>query len=342
MSVLKFYGSRSDINQIISGGIDMPLTAAILKKEKVELHVLLNDTDDLSKINSNPEEPVNIRFMMDQVEIKIPNYFFLEENKKLPLSSRCVIIGENLINSNPIALNMALTTDDDKLLTGRFEKNFIKNNHFSDNWDSIFTHKEIESQDKFLVPKSNSIILNDSYLFIKPERNQNLGIRNLKQSLKVLLPEQSTEEFHITIITADCKWSPVIASEKFNELYDYLKNGFNYPIFLELVIWNPSKATNHKRILVSNYYTLSTDYGFDIFNSENKVNGNNDIVAKRIFHDVNQPGESPYHQSNLRIGLMRKSYNEAKNFCRNFKQETGSIYLNSSGDFDKMNRLFIS
>lgn len=341
MSVLKYYGARGDINQIISGEIDMPLTAAILKKEKVELHVLLNETDDLSKILSNPEEPVNIRFMMDQVEIKIPVYSFIQENKKLSLSSRCVIIGESLSYSNPISINLALTPEGDKLLTGRFEKNFIKNKQISNNWDSIFTHNEIESHFKFLIPKSNAIILNDSYLFSNPERKENLGIRNLKQSLKVLLPEQSTEEFHITIITANCNWSPDIAKGKFNELYDYLKNGFNYPIFLELVIWNPSKSTNHKRMLVSNYYTVSTDYGFDIFNSENKVNGNNDIVAKRIFHDVNQPGESPYHQSNLRIGLMQKSYNEAKNFCRNLKPVTGSIYLNSSGDFDKMNRLFI-
>jgi hypothetical protein len=341
MSVLKFYGSRSDINQIISGEIDMPLTAAILKKEKVELHVLLNEKDDLSKILSNSEEPVNIRFMMDQVEIKIPIYSFIQENIKLPLSSRCVIIGECLSYSNPISMNLKLTNHDDKLLTGRFEKNFIKNNHFSNTWDSIFTQKEIESHVKFLIPKSNAIILNDSYLFSKQERNQNLGIRNLKQSLKVLLPEQSNEEFHITIITADCKWSPVIASEKFNELYDYLKNGFNYPIFLELVIWGESKSTNHKRILVSNYYTVTTDYGFDIFNSENKAHGNNDIVAKRIFHDVNQPGESPYLQSNLRIGLMLNSYKSAKNFCRNFRQGMGCIYLNSSSDFDKMNRLFI-
>lgn len=337
MSVLKFVGARSDINRIISGEIDMPLTAAILKKELVEVHAIINDKDDLKQILKDAEEPLNIKFMMDPNEINKPIYSTKIDEYSKFFKTRSIILGENSKLESSISLNYSLTRKGELELSGRFEKNFKKNETITENWMSIFAQNQIESNSKFLIPKSNSIVLNDSYLFSKSGGNP--GFFNLTQLFKAIMPKASSEEFQITIITADCDWSPTVASGKFDKLLAFLNAEFEYSIFLELVIWGRSKSENHKRILVSNYYSVIADCGFDLFNTENKTSNTNDVVVKRIFHDVNQPGDSPYHQSNFRLDLMRKTYNAAKDFCRNTHPLTGCIYLNN-GDFENQNRLF--
>jgi hypothetical protein len=340
MSVVKYFASKTDINRIISKKISMPVTDSILKKEKVEVYAIIDENDDLNKIIEDLEEPLNVRFMMDPVESKKPFYTTLEKANHIRSAERKVILGDFPTLESECSLKYLPTQESEKILMGKFEKSIKKNDVIHDNWLSFVTHIDKDQETKFLLPNSNAIIINDSYLFNKTDVKDSLGLINLKNILKNILPKNSKEEFHITIITSDCKWIPSSAREKINELDEFLKNEFNYSFFIELIIWGQSKSDNHKRILISNFYSIVTDYGFDIFNSSNRVVGTNDIVIKRIFHDVDQPGESAYGQSNFRLEILRKTYNDAKNYCRKITSSVGKIYLNNLDDFEKENRLF--
>jgi hypothetical protein len=337
MALLKFVGLRDDINRIITGDINLPITKAILNKELVEVHAIVTGNDDLLQISNDLNDPLNIRFKMDSTEIKMPRYIDIDECEKLTKSPRSIFLGDLNLKKDSADLHYTVTEEAEKVVTGKYEKNILKNEKGTSSWISMFTQNEIDNQVRFHLPKSNSIVLNDSHLFNKSDGNP--GILNLKELFKVIMPEKSNEEFQITIITASCNWIPSIARDRMNLLLNFLKSVFDYPIFIELVIWGKSKTDNHKRILVSNYYTVVSDYGFDVFNSAGMSSGTNDILVRRIFHDVNQPGESPYHQSNFRLNLMRNTYFAAKEFCRNFNPVTGSIYLNT-GDYEMQNRLF--
>jgi hypothetical protein len=338
MSILKFVGRRDDINRIILGGVELPVTSSILKKELIKVSAIVNDTDDLDQIINNPEEPLNILFRMHSINGVNPQYIKDEYVNEIEINDRGVVlgIGNHANVKGKISLNYDCSRHGELELTGRFERNFKKNDIVENAWLSIFTHNSDDRNVKFLVPKSNSIILNDSYLFSK--ENGKLGMFNVKQLLRAIMPAECLDEFQITIITAVCYWSPKVAEQKFNELLGFLKSEFNYSVFLELIIWGASKSNNHKRMLISNYYTVVADCGFDLFNEKNMTTNTNDVVVKRFFHDVDQPGDSPYHQSNFRLELMRKTFNEAKEFCRNINPQIGCIYLNN-GDFEKQNRL---
>jgi hypothetical protein len=338
MSLLKFVGNRDDINKIILGGVDLPLTSSILKKELIKVSAIVNDTDDLDQILNNPEEPLNILYRMHPINGLNPQYIKDERINEIQINTRGVILGEQINVKGKITLNYDCSRHGELELSGRFERNFKKNDVVENAWSSIFTHNLDDRNVKFLVPKSNSIILNDSYLFGKT--NEKLGMFNVKRLLRAIMPDECLDEFQITIITADCHWSPNFAEQKFNELLDFLNSEFNYSVFLELVIWGASKSINHKRMLISNYYTVVADCGFGLFNEKNMTTNTNDVVVKRIFHDADQPGDSPYQQSNFRLELMRKTYYAAKEFCRNTSPSVGCIFLNS-GDFEKRNRLFI-
>jgi len=337
MSLLKFVGKRDDINRIILGGVDLPVTSSILKKELIQVSAIVNEIDDLDQITNNPEEPLNILFRMHPINGVNPQYIKDEHVNEIEINARGVVLGDHANVKGKISLNYDCSRHGELELSGRFERSFKRNDVVEKAWSSIFTHNLDDRNVMFLVPKSNSIILNDSYLFSKV--NGKLGMFNVKQLLRAIMPDESLDEFQITIITAVCDWSPKVAEQKLNELLDFIKSEFGYSVFFELVIWGASKSNNHKRILISNYYTVVADCGFDLFNEKNMITNTNDVAVKRIFHDVNQPGDSPYCQSNFRLELMRKTFNEAKEFCRNTNPEIGCIYLNN-GDFEKRNRLF--
>ena len=341
MSELKVHVLNNDISRLLIQEISMPNMTKLLVKEPVKVNSYVSSQDDLELIKKNPEEPLNIRFKMDQVEVKIPNYSLLENINIFDESARSILLSSTLESNNEICVKIPLEVKFDNEFSGKFEKNFIDGKEYIGNWSSIFTRNEIEKDKKFLLPKSNAIIINDSYLFSQVSNQINLGVLNLINCLKILLPKDSKEEFHLLIITSTNKWSPNSAKLKFEEVLKTLNNEFSYPIFFELVIWETKGPNNHKRILISNYYTAITDYGFHIFNSNNQAVGNNDILVRRIFHDVQQPGDSPYEQSLIRMDLLKKTYKSAKEYCSKAPMVAGRMYLSNSNNMNKTNRLLI-
>jgi hypothetical protein len=340
MSTLYLHGSKDDINRIISGEVRMPNFATIIAKENIKVNAYVENDEDLLRAINNPLEPLNILFQNNPVGVRNPNYKLIKYFDSNDINCRSVTIGKKFYYNNPVNVNVEVSIQDDDVFSGRFEKNFAKHSQIDENWNFIFTKIETLKSSKFYLPKSNALIVNDSYIFDRIESGKNLGLFNLVNLFNTILPENSSEEFHILIITAVCKWDPLTAQKNYDFMLKELKTKFNYPIFLELVIWENSKSDNHKRLLISNYYTLSADYGFNIFNFQNKVVGTNDISVKNIFHDVNQPGDSPYEQSNFRLKSLFKTYKSAKEWCINVGPQFGKIYLSNSKEILKTNRLF--
>jgi len=340
MPILDFYGLKKDINKVISEDIRLPNIAAILKKEKIKVCAYVDNQEEEAIAQANPEEPLNIRFRMDPTEQKRPTFMKKNLNESIFNSFRCLEIGSQIVNLNGIQLNLGLTLEYDEILYGCFEKNFKKNKQYPGGWSSLFTHNEKEQDKKFWMPKSNSIVINDNYIFNQISRKRNnLGLLNLTKIFEVIMPETSSDEFHITIITSAANWMPDDAKRNFESISSALENKFKYPIFIELVIWGRSLTENHKRMLISNYFIATTDKGFDLFNEDNSAYDTNDILIRRIFHDVRQPGESPYQQSLVRLELLSKIYNEAKAYCLRVTQTKGMIYLSNNIDKNKSNRL---
>ncbi len=341
MSILHLHGSKDDINRIISGEVQMPNFATIITKEKIKVNAYVETNEDIVRSINNPDEPLNIIFQNDPVDVKLPNYKLINDFDSNDINCRSVTIGKKFYNNNPVNVNIEASNQDDDIFSGRFEKNFAKHSQIDENWNSIFTRFETLKFSKFYLPKSNALVVNDSYIFDRIESGKNLGLLNLVNLFNTILPENSSEEFHILIITAVCKWDPLTAQKNFDFILKELKAKFNYPIFLELVIWENSKSDNHKRILVSNYYTITADYGLNFFNFQNKVVGTNDITVKNIFHDVAQPGDSPYEQSIFRLQTLHKTYKSAKEWCSKSSPMLGRMYLSNGVNKVNLNRLFI-
>ncbi len=337
MAILDFHAKRDEINQILLSEISMPNFKSILNDQvRVFAHVIENE--DLEKVKSDPDEPLNIRFRMDQTDIKIPVYIADNFETSIKNPVRMFQFSDETSENDSNGIKAKFSSENDALLSGRFEFTFIKKN--DGNWNSLFTHNEKEANSKFLVPKSNSIIINDNYLFNNISKTKNnLGILNVEKLLLAIMPVDCPIEFQISIFTSDAKWDLNSSKKHFNYLLNKLKQTFNYPIFLELIIWD--SVENHKRMLISNYFVATADKGFDIFDENDKVNDTNDILIRRLFHDVRQPGESPYLQSVKRLNILRKTYTDARMYCSNAQQMKGKIYLSSDLESNTKNRLLI-
>lgn len=337
MAFLDFHASRKQLNQLLSREIDMPNMNSILD-EQVQVFVHEVGKKEFEKILSDPDEPLNIRFRMDQTNEKIPIY--VNDNCKKPLDNP--VRRFQFSDQNTSHKINGIITDflpiNDEILNGRFEHTFIKKSE--GNWEQIFTYQENESSKKFLLPTSNAIVINDNYLFNKINQFKvNVGVSNLEKLLLTIMPEECPIEFQIAIFTSDVKWDLVSAKKHMDYLIESLKKKFTYPIFIELIIWDSGE--NHKRTLISNYYIATTDKGFDLFDENDKATDTNDILIRRLFHDVRQPGETPYLQSIKRLSLLKTTYSNTRNFCSNIQPCVGKIYLSSEPHSFKTNRLLI-
>jgi hypothetical protein len=335
MAILDFHATRNEINQILLSEINMPNFKSILN-DQVRVFVHSVDNNDFEKIKSDPDEPMNIRFRMDQTDVKIP--IFVNDNCDNPVMNpvRRFQFSDKKTENDSNGIQAEFSIENNDILSGRFEYTFMKKN--DGNWNSMFTKDEQEVNSKFLIPNSNSIIINDNYLFNNVSKTKNnLGIINVEKMLLAIMPLDCSIEYQISIFTSEAKWDLYTAKKHFEYLLNSLKNKFTYPIFFELIIWE--SAENHKRMLISNYFIATTDKGFDLFDENDKATDTNDILIRRLFHDVSQPGESPYMQSLKRLNLLRKTYNDARNYCLRAQQMKGKIYLSSDAEGITKNRL---
>jgi hypothetical protein len=222
--------------------------------------------------------------------------FFLNENadkiQELQNLYGILVVNKNDIRDNILQLKHFREFDKNQQITGT-----------SNGWKNTLSN--------LLFPPSNSIVLSDNYLFSRKENGDLIGESNLVNLINVLLPPTLSVEFHILIISSH----PKISSEECNRLLGRIKANIlrlrDYSIVLEFVF----SDTIHKRILMSNYYNIKCDKGFEMFKISNNqiVLDPNDIDVYSVLHDpTNSTGDSAYKSTTKKLKDIKAISNELR------------------------------
>lgn len=233
----------------------------------------------------------------------------------------------------------------ERIFEGAFYKRFKKGEEVEGAFRShIDIYPSGESSDKMNLPCSNSLVISDPYIFSNSQKVgselKNIGFENLKLLLNALLPGSLNVPFDLTIVTDDCKWSSSIASEKIEELSDYIKSIRSYPTNIELIIYG-MKDKIHGRYVISNYYKITLDKGIKHFNIEDQktVRETNDIRIEKNFNNVASPGETPYESAQEILDEVKDICRDAYQYTKNSRGTLGKIAVNSEGTSGVLNRL---
>ena len=200
---------------------------------------------------------------------------------------------------------------DDGILKGTFYKNLQENEIIDLNgkngWLSLLN---------IPLPPMNSLIVSDPYLFANEDGKR--GVANLMQFLEAILPNKLEADFHVLLLTPehkdkDLRWCEQIIQE-IRTVLDAFKNP--YPIVFELVF----AETFHKRIAISNYFSLTMDKGFGVFKTKDlkTVQEDNEMLIHRIFHRVLlSEGQTEFKRADLNLKSINKVYKTVKEYISN-------------------------
>jgi len=241
-----------------------------------------------------------------------PSYIYFNENFNLNYKGY-LLVNDNL--ENPFQLSYAKS----------LEKNSEVNFQSYKGWKALFFNK--------ILP-SNSLIINDSYVFDDKENRTSIGSKNLTELINAILPNELNIPYHILINTS-------LSKNKTNSFYDEFIPQLiddiialrSYDIIVEIVIGEGF----HKRKLFTNFLNVTTDKGFKIFDKRipSKVLDHNDIIIETMFtrNDPTQ-GDTQYDEMKIRLKELQKliknaldwinsgTYNKTRSFYySNLKQE---------------------
>lgn len=249
-----------------------------------------------------------------------PSYILFDE----AFSDRnkgCLIIDKKTLE-NPFQLNYAKT----------LAKNSSVEFHLLKGWKFLLDSK---------VTDSNTIILNDSYLFDDKENQSRIGSKNILDLLDAMLPEQLDVPYHILINTTTSKNKTNTFYDSFiPDLIKEIASLRYYEMVIEIIIGEGF----HKRKLYTNFLNITTDKGFKIFDKkdESKVLDHNDITIETMF-TRNDPaqGDSQFDEMKIRLTELRKlvknsldwikseSYNNTRSFYYSNINQEGKIEINN-------------
>jgi hypothetical protein len=128
------------------------------------------------------------------------------------------------------------------------------------NFDNTF--KNFDFLHKNHKHPHNSLIITDDYFFKNTQTLDEVR-ENLKKILSKILPKDQTIDYHLTIITANKTYNDIDLKESIEMIFEK----YNYKLKLEILAYN-----FHKRVLLTNYYYLTSDKGFLMNNANSKKN----------------------------------------------------------------------
>lgn len=158
-------------------------------------------------------------------------------------------------------------------------------------------------------PPSNSVIISDNFIFSHEIQSKSVGYSNIISLLNAILPRMLDIPFHVLIISKHPNKSKETANELIRSLNNEISKLRNYNIMLEVIFSN----TLHRRVLISNYYRMKFDKGFEVFspNIKNKVYDTNEITVTSVFHDpISTKGETGFTMSVEDIQDIKSTYKE--------------------------------
>lgn len=160
----------------------------------------------------------------------------------------------------------------------------------------VFTKKQSNYSDWSFIKSFrhpfNSMVIADNYIL----KDSDLMKENLFPFLENFMPERLDENtFHLTILTLD------VPNVKYRheQITQHLEENFKYEVQLCIVIVadDPKKPGKpiHDRNVITNYFWLSSGYGFSIFKNS-KVDKDTHLTLFSIFYPTNSP--IPYNINN--------------------------------------------
>lgn len=231
-------------------------------------------------------------------------------------------------------LAVSLSMLKDELLTGSYYKNLPKKTKINDGdnkgWKALTS--------KFKMP-INSVVLADNFIFKNTERGNIVGLKNLVFLFDSILPSNLNIPFHILIVSED----PVKGEEWYIKLYKDLKEQLNnlraYEINIEIMF---AKAI-HKRKAMSNYFSITCDKGFAVFEPSDSetVREKNDFQLNKIFNRVlPSEGDPEFISTEDDLLDIKKIYLEIYEYIKNAGQTAGRRLIGDlAKDFKINNRL---
>ena len=164
----------------------------------------------------------------------------------------------------------------------KYFKKFIKNEEVivksSKGWEALLRNR---------ISTINSALMIDPYLFhldkqVESTTDQTLDAlveNNLKELFDQLLPRTCAVPFHLLIATKrgvlDAEYHLYYSANYyetiFERLVDVISSLRDYPIEVELMVPN---NLNHSRKLITNYYTITCDKGFKLFDGHRAIASN--------------------------------------------------------------------
>lgn len=308
----------------------------LLKIFKLEVELYLGITSEALLSLQKNEESFLSRFLTSN-NLPTPKSFEFENNvwNTESLKNAGISIAftnhknENIENKRGILIINNL--DECALhFKGGYITNITSKNNF--NWD-----KTIFKDNTY--PKWTSVLISDNYLFKDSNGGSKLGFHNLKKFFTYFLPKKSSEKIHITIVSSNLIYQEgrqaVIQrkSEWFDEFESFKQSikesNPGLDINIELFL---TRKTIHKRVLITNFTYGWCDKGFNIYNLQNRIIGENDFHYYNLFHNIQDYGDKFYN-------LAIKNLSDIKVKCHNITlSNDDDDYELVFGDVDKINK----
>lgn len=315
------YIERDALEEIIICDDDYPNLNHIFNNHAI---VLVDLTDpELTELLEDDESAICQLNKNDVAIYALEDYFALlkDDNSSLEDKTRAMFFLDiskeqaDALSEKYGIIVQSVHSIDDSVLQLSFKKNLDKEDDVSgcsnNGWNNLLTTLNL--------PPSNSMIITDNYLLQNDVGGESVGFENLKLILDAILPKTLGVVFHLLIVTPmPLKISPEKANQLYGKLKAYLKTIRNYEILLEIVF----NKTIHPRKIISNYYVLVCDKGFQLFHPRKttQVNQENEITLTSVLHDT-----SRYCGDTVFV-ISYKDIAKIKEVCQNTtKQVLGAV-----------------
>lgn len=342
-SKMVIYIGRDALESIIIFDDEYPNLHQIFKSHAILCVDLSNE--ELDDILSNEESDIATFCLMNDIQtVALKDYFSSLQEDKFTISEKpramfFFDVSEEEAKSLSAKYGVIVQSEkniNDKILQLSFRRNLDKGQLVSgtsnNGWRNLLTiHK---------LPPMNSLIISDNYLFQNEVNGKLIGFENLKMILDSILPLNLEVTFHLLVIAPmPQKISPEKADQLNGMLKTYLRQIRNYDFQLEVVFNN----TIHPRKIISNYFVIVCDKGFQLFHPDktSMVFDDNEVSITSILHDTrNISGDTLLAVSSKDIEKIRKSCKTLRDQIQvGIKDPTKKIIGDTNKDKSIRNRL---
>ncbi len=189
---------------------------------------------------------------------------------------------------------------DDGVLRNTYYRNLLINKTCNSNGKTGWHHL-LDNQ----LPPLNTIVISDNFLFANEDGIR--GFKNVIQLIQAVMPDTLNTDFNILLIAQEHKNKDVAWC---NKLTGDIKTAISnlkkpYNTIFEIVF----AETIHKRIAISNYFTITPDKGFAIFKSDDltTIHEDTEIQIDRVFHRINMnEGDTEYFNAEYSLDGIKK------------------------------------